>query len=538
MEWSSRKQSCYKLSLLTIALACLPSAFAAQPVALSKHDMSIIKSTEIKETIRHASKNGTLHVRVQQTYAGYPVLGADAIIHIPNAGKSTKSISNFLTDNHATTTGTIYHGLDKDLSGTNVTKLFNDAQNQKAIKHALVSYQEKMGGKPATSNVTNEKIVYIDQNNKPHYAFKVSFNAEPMVDDAMPEMPTYIIDATSLKTLAHWDNARAALADTVAGGGFGGNAKTGKFTYDGSAGNQPSFLVTRDANTCFMQNAEARVKRIRSPDIVSYTCASPDSNHNNVFWSGELDRVANGYSTANDALFNSQIVHNMFNTWYHVPVVGENGQPKQVSLILHSKMSGAIYAGGVISLGDSTLWLFHPFTTLDIMSHEFSHGFTEQYSNLGKIGQPGAVAEAFGDATAKAVELFHKGTQSYTFASDVMTQKNESLRYFEQPSKDCGNKQPGDFCSIDHVSQYKSNMSAQYAAGVFNRAFYNLVTTAGWDIKKGYDVLVDANMHYWTSTSDFNQAACGIVSSARDLSYDANAVVKAFSVVGIDASAC
>jgi Zn-dependent metalloprotease len=116
--------------------------------------------------------------------------------------------------------------------------------------------------------------------------------------------------------------------------------------------------------------------------------------------------------------------------------------------------------------------------------------------------------------------------------------EGESLRYMDKPSKNCKGGTPGNGCSIDEWSQFYEGMNVHYSSGIFNRAYYLLATTPDWNPKKAFDVMVQANRYYWTSTTSFASAACGVVRAARDYKYDLNAVVNAFQVVGIDASKC
>ena len=259
-----------------------------------------------------------------------------------------------------------------------------------------------------------------------------------------------------------------------------------------------------------------------------------------MYWSGNLISANGGYSTANDAMANEQLVRTAFKTWYNLPVVTKNGQPSSLAIFISYGMASAIYSNAVLSLGDGAGALAFPFTTRDIISHKLSHAFTEQYSNLGVVDQAGAVGEAFGDMTAKAIEFYVTGMNTWNFGADVMKQANVALRYMNTPSKDCGSNQPGNNCSIDNANEYSSALyyQPQYACGVFNRMFYLLNVTPGWNIKKAYDVFVAANMHYWTSTSTFSQAACGVVKATRDAGYNTNDVVTAFKGVAIDASGC
>jgi Zn-dependent metalloprotease len=65
-----------------------------------------------------------------------------------------------------------------------------------------------------------------------------------------------------------------------------------------------------------------------------------------------------------------------------------------------------------------------------------------------------------------------------------------------------------------------------------------LGTSEGWDTKKAFDVMVQANSHYWTSRVSFVEAACGVISAAEDHGFDVATVLAAMAGVGIDTSSC
>ena len=54
-------------------------------------------------------------------------------------------------------------------------------------------------------------------------------------------------------------------------------------------------------------------------------------------------------------------------------------------------------------------------------------------------------------------------------------------------------------------------MDVHFSSGIFNKTFYLLGTAEGWNTKKAFDVMVKANMAYWTPNIDFHHAAnCGV----------------------------
>jgi len=76
-------------------------------------------------------------------------------------------------------------------------------------------------------------------------------------------------------------------------------------------------------------------------------------------------------------------------------------------------------------------------------------------------------------------------------------------------------------------------MDVHFSSGVYNKAFCLLAKTAGWDTKEAFQVFARANRDYWTSSSNYNQAACGVETAATDLGFTKADVTAAFTAVGV-----
>ena len=79
--------------------------------------------------------------------------------------------------------------------------------------------------------------------------------------------------------------------------------------------------------------------------------------------------------------------------------------------------------------------------------------------------------------------------------------------------------------SYTHLDVYKRQ--------VYNKAFCLLAKTSGWTTKKAFQVFARANRDYWTSSSTFNQGACGVEKAATALGYTKASVTAAFTAVGV-----
>lgn len=544
------KQSFFKLGILAGAMLASNALLAATPVNVA-HELaasltpmlSATTANKFTEVSRNIDENQTAHIRLKQYFHGYPVWGGDVILHVPNGkslANSTQGLLAAASQAKTTMNGIYYNGLETDLQNAPAI-VFSDAQLQKALTVGINNYFAKVGAKPAIKDQKAELIVYIDQANKAHYAYQISFYAEPVSEAKLPGKPTYILDAITLQTYKQWDDVKTAYSN-VYGGGNGGNPKMGLLTYDGLSGRLPRLNMQRDnyKRVCYLQNSNVVVRDYRYRSAVSsFSCTQVNNAHNRVYWDGTFDKAHGGNSPANDALYAGAVVKSMYQDWYKVPVLkNPNGTPMLLTMVVHLRIDNAYWDGTKMSFGDGVSY-FYPLTSLGIGAHEVSHGFTEQHSNLNYDGQSGGMNESFSDMAAMAAEYYKNGNPSWQIGGEVLIGSTSgSLRYMDQPSRDCGGGTPGDNCSIDNASQYSSDLDVHYSSGVYNRFFYLLGTSTGWNARKAFEVMVKANMNYWTPTTTFTSGACGVLSAAAGLGYDTSAITTAFTTVGIDTSGC
>jgi hypothetical protein len=183
----------------------------------------------------------------------------------------------------------------------------------------------------------------------------------------------------------------------------------------------------------------------------------------------------------------------------------------------------AFWDGSSMTFGDGAN-TFYPLVSLDVSSHEVSHGFTEQNSNLTYSSRSGGINEAYSDMAGEAAEFYMKGTNDFLVGADIFKAAG-ALRYMANP--------PQDGASIGNSADYYEGLDVHYSSGVYNKAFYLLATTAGWDTRKAFEVFARANQLYWTADIGFNQGACGVQSAAADQGKSVADVTAAFAAVGV-----
>lgn len=526
--------------VLIPSYAAIPVDLAKQPIFLTALTAAPVSPMQFKETHRALDFKKTLHIRIQQTYAGYPVFGGDSIVHIPHGmktGANLAAVFSAARTNKGSMNGTAYQGIAADLANT-PANVFTPAQSQLVLMKGIEAYQTKSGKRISPMDQQAQLMVYLDDTNKAHWIYKVSFTVDPQQAFVLPEKPVYLMDAQSFQIYDQWNDIETEAAQ---GGGYGGNKKLGRLVYDGLKDDFAALDITHDAttNTCLLENADVVVLNYMTRNIITFNCTQPDSKHNDVYWDDALDAVNGGYSPANDALYMGKVIKQLYKDWYKLDVLtNPDGSPMLLKMLVHDVQENAYWDGVKMVFGDGKQQ-FYPLTSLGVGAHEVSHGFTSQHSNLVYSRQPGGMNEAFSDMAAQAAEFYSYGKSSWQIGGEILKAQTGSLRYMDQPSKDCeANQTPGDHCSIDDASQYKPFIDVHYTSGVYNRFFYLLANSEGWDTRKAFDVMVQANANYWTATTNFKKGACGVISAANDLGYDVAAVKAALATVKINYAAC
>jgi pseudolysin len=557
----------FYLLLLLIVYSCMTFGYAAQPIDLSHYAVSDLPAliadtplsslrkrrlieedahtTQMKAVRRLTDFKQTVHIRMIETYLGYPVWGSEAVMHLPQDNPPSSGGQKGM---RPSMNGWFYQAVQADLAHT-PAGVFRSMQAQKALQKAIDQYRH--GERENITHAHSRLIVFMTDSAKAHWAFHVSFYVPPSRQGERPDEPHYILDALSFAVYKSWNGIKTVhRMMTVYGGGWGGNQKVGLLVYDGLSQHLPKLLMQRDVlkKICYLQNAEVRVLDHRTNKPIYFRCDMLNTTHNNVYWDGEKDAVNGGYSPSNDALFLGSIVKNMYQEWYAVPVLMAHGRPAVLEMVVHMMLDRR----HGITNKDNAYWdpsknqivfgdggdLFYPLTSLDVAAHEISHGFTEQHAGLIYSGQSGAINEAFSDMAAEAAAFYVHHQNHWMVGVDVLKQSGAALRYMDRPSKDCQVHDTRYDCSIDSANQYDARLDVHFGSGVYNRAFYLMATAPGWNTKKAFDVMVQANRYYWTPNSTFLSAACGVLQAAKDYGYDLYTIKRAFAEVGIQTHSC
>ena len=432
-------------------------------------------------------KDATEYVRYQQTYQGIPVL-FEQVVEKRDAFGNLQKIRGTRVDNIAMDIG---NNTVPTLSQQEALSLIKN-QNSPLLALSDRFYEhEKV-----------DKVIYLDASGQAHLAYTVTYFSDRL-NTADPEEPMAIVDAHTGEVFDQWNalNYRAAT-------GPGGNIKTGRYVYG------EDFASLEVDDNCRMETPNYRTIdmnfRTSGGSVFQFTC--PENT---------VREINGAFSPLNDAHFFGGVVFDLYKEWF-------GSSPLRNQLVLRAHYSrnyeNAFYSNGTMTFGDGNT-RFHPLVSLDVVSHEVSHGFTGQNSGLVYRNQSGGINEAFSDMAGEAAEFFMNGTNDFLVGGQIMKEAGRALRYFEDPTLDGR--------SIGHADDFSNGMNVHLSSGVFNRAFFNIATADGWDTRKAFEIFTRANRVYWGRNTNFVQGACGTLEATQDLGYDVNTVINAFNLVGV-----
>ena len=450
------------------------------------HVFGLTRGEDFKLLSQRTDFNGVTHYRYQQLYEGIPVWGIQTVV--------SRDSSNKVVRLH----GSVITGIPGDVKRipASMDALAALRRNQELHK------QKNIGADWTFSNEKYGSYIYLHKNEKAHLCSVVSFFADTGCGN--PSQPVHFIDVNTGKVLHSFDALN--YADCT---GPGGNLKTGYYYY---GVDYPPLQCTQNGSTCTLETPDVKTCNWNGSCPHAFPC-----------YENTCCQVNGAYSPLNDGHFFGQSVYDLYWNWYSVPVL-----PFQLTIICHygRNYESIFYTGSTVYIGDGYL-TFYPLTGLDVVSHEISHGFTEYNSGLIYSGQSGGINESFSDQAGEASEYYVRGTNDFMAGVDILKIPG-ALRYLFDP--------PLDGHSIDHVDDYYEGMDVHYSSGIFNKAFYLIATSAGWNTKKAFDIFVKANQDYWTPSTNFQQGAAGALAAALDYGYPGADVVSAFAAVGINLS--
>ncbi|MBI3229129.1 MAG: M4 family metallopeptidase, partial [Burkholderiales bacterium] len=453
-----------------------------------------LQANELRQLHQQKYANGKVVTRYEQLYHGVPVWG-EAITRHDQSNSGVSSVAN----SPAQLTGTLLRQLQQDLPS--VAPAYSAAQILQLAK-------ARVRASGATSNEQARLYVRVDDKQVARLVYVASF-LMTVPGSQTPSRPFFMIDANTGAILDQAEGLHHLDAS-----GIGGNERTGQYQY-GPAGSGAKFGPLVVSNNCTMDSGNVATINMNHTTgvnlpIYQFTCPRNDGI-----------AINGAFSPLNDAHFFGNAIYNMYHDWFGIPPVS-----KKLLMRVHygTNYENAFWDGQTMSFGDGAS-TFYPLVAVDVASHEISHGFTEEHAGFVFGAMPAALNESFSDIAGQAAVWYLYGKGDFTIGSSIFKNNAGPLRYLHNP--------PLDGHSIAHVKDFSNGIDPHYSSGIFNKAFYALATKPGWSVRKAFELMVDANRLYWTSSSTFNQAACGVERAAVNRGYAVADVSAAFLEVGV-----
>ena len=455
----------------------------------------------LKESTSITTATGTMKEKLVETYEGLPVVGQSVVVETDN-GEPTGEIAGHLIE-----------GIHEDIP--DVDPSLNE---EEALLIAAESWGDELDNILDNTFESVLEIYVEDAENSPDTISILAYQLSYMtLEDGSASRPTFLIDANTGEIIRSWDGLTSRQSRLVEGTGpykfnaVGGNPKTGKLHYGQDL---PALNIWMEDGVCYLHNEKVTV-------VDASTSQNYDIGFDFPCEQGFNDSINGAYSPLADGVFFGGLGYDVFYEWLGVPPL----EFKVVMVVHYGDMvENAFWDGRVTSFGDGRS-MFYPLVVLDVVAHEMAHGFTEQNSGLIYRGQSGGMNEAFSDIAGGAAEAYMKESD-WMIGDDAFKAENEALRYFIDPTQDGR--------SIGHMDEYCQPTGVHFNSGLYNRVFYLLTSTPGWNARMSFQVMATANQLYWTPDSSFNDGACGTMRAARDLGFNDQDVLAAFNAVGIN----
>lgn len=510
------------LSTVQASEVALESARSLNPATIEADALNILQArflsdapagTALDVTRIRVDSHGYGHVRVQQTFQGVPIFGAEAIAHFGPDGRL------------ASLTGSLHPDVWVEPSAR--------VQPEDAI--AIAQLDDARPGDYTAPALADAQILIQDR--IPHLTWRVQLRQED--GSQHTAMPVYFIDASDGSVVFHYDNLQTIESAGTAL--YSGSVSVTSSEYNGTFYLED---LDRGLGTFDLQNRPFIRTRITDAD--------------NSWSEADQEVAVAAHFAAN------QTYDYYRDTFGRDGIDGQGGPGFYLAAdastrLLSSRVhygddyNNAYWSGFYMTYGDGDGSSFSPLVSIDVGAHEFTHGVTQFEANLTYSGESGALNESMSDIFAALVEFYTYGESAdWLIGEDCYTPgiEGDALRYMNDTHRAANWGYTADD-DPDHYSERytgsEDNGGVHINSGISNFAFYLLAeggehhlggSMEGIGRDKAARIYYLALTEYMTSSTDFAGAREATIAAASELygadSREANAVAQAWSLVGVD----
>ncbi|MEQ1746327.1 MAG: M4 family metallopeptidase [Saprospiraceae bacterium] len=265
----------------------------------------------------------------------------------------------------------------------------------------------------------------------------------------------------------------------------------------------------------------------------------------------DADNLWNNFNSAKDeaatdAHWGAEMTYDYYLNYHELH--GLDGSDKPLISFVHygSAYENAFWNGSWASFGDGS-GTSGPFSSLDVVGHEFTHGVTEFSAHLRYRNESGALNESFSDVFGTAVEFRARPERANWLVGEDIYSNGSPFRNMANPkAEDNPDTYRGDFW----VTGSGDNGGVHTNSGVQNHWFYLLTeggngtndngdayTVTGLGLDTAADIAFRNLQYYLVTLSNYADAREGAIQSAVDLFGTCSAVfvqtANAWYAVGV-----
>lgn len=398
--------------------------------------------SEWKVQQAYTDPTGMRHHRVNQWIQGFPVLGAQMVLHEMNG--ELVSVNGHLAaieDGNFKPVLSREAAVSRALQFLNVpVSLRNDISDHDVAEDRLVLINRDYPLSGGTYSLAWELHVHLDQ---PHLSRRIYVDAEN---------GNVLLDINTLMNCAGEPGVMHTLFHGVQ------NVETEK------EGNQ---YVTRDLS----RGGGIQVQGVSG---AVYT------DDDNVWEAGSADQKNGAY----DLFWGLQATHDFFENRFGRTGTNGAGLVTKAILLDTGRYSNAFWDGNLrtlnFGLGNGATVL--PFTSVDIVGHEFAHGVTQFTAGLEYLYESGALNEAFSDIFGKAIEYYYDQSNfNWLIGGKIFTNPGSAIRSMEDPNRFSN---PKYYRGRSWVASSSDNGGVHSNSGVLNYWYY-LLCSGGKGVNEG-----------------------------------------------------
>lgn len=253
---------------------------------------------------------------------------------------------------------------------------------------------------------------------------------------------------------------------------------------------------------------------------------------------------------AGDVHFGASAYHEFMDQYFNWN--GLDGEGHELSSVVHARGKfyvNAYWDGKKANFGNGDCDNYGPLTSLDIVGHEFVHGFTDYTSDLIYRNESGALNEAISDIFGKALEYYYD-RDNFNWKLGDRIRKHESVNYFRSMSNPNERNHPRYYGGLHWRTGSSDNGGVHSNSGVLNQWFYYLVE-GGSDtnemgdffnvnaigMEKAISLVFHLQTAYLTQSSEYFDAMYYSFEAVKDLfgsaSVEMQSVREAWKAVGL-----